>query len=620
MSSHYVAGPLPPAPGDAGGDPPTMSVPDWVPGVFSPEAAVIAGAVLALLVLLLFLVWVVRRLRKGEGATADSSSDQDPWVRRLIGAILISVPLLLALTFYGSFHAVEKFAEKAHVDPAWIPPVAIDGTLVVFLLFDLLFARLGRPNEFVKQTTRGFIALTLVANAAAGWGSMAAVFLHIPAPLAIVVLTEVSRQALVAEARKKDGMEPFDAIPFMRWVLAPRATFGLWRWMILRDVRSYSTALATDTVRRDALAIVDSSPAGTIPGYLARRLREGMDVSATAARVRALAGVDDEPFVPTPSTPTADGSTPPSPVEVRSGVEAPVSATLSATPDAPGGVEPASGGVDAGVETSDGSPVVQGPSHGVPVPDPTPSEGVGVERVETPPVPVAESGGVQSDPPGSGLVLHSDTADEPVPTTDAGVDVSERGVSETVGVRPPATTEGEGDEDGPEDDGPRGGGAPTPPAPAVVPGQMSVADVLPPLDSMAPVRPDPLETARIALDGPVWDEVADDTRAKKPRIMALLWECAGDVTAARAAWTDRTEGEEFPPDTYRSGRGYAHQWHKALTAYLIERHGHVDEVRALLSGAGVDHTHEGVDAALAEWESAHGHQVIQFRRPTPTGL
>ena len=273
-------------------DPAPAWWPEWAPP-FSAETATVTAALAALVILVVLVIVAVRRRRS-------TPTVGDPWIRRLVAMIALAAPFMLGLTFFGSFYAVQELAAARGVHPSWVPPLAIDGILGLFLLVDLLFARMGTPQSLVKNVTRGFILLTLVANATSGWGDAVAIFLHIPAPLALVVMTEVARQALVDEARKSKGQEPFDPIPFMRWVLDPVGTFTLWRRMILQDVRSYAVALAHEADRRDALAILATLEDEAVPAYLSRRLRVGMDIP-TPARCTGLG--DETACSPRPPPP-----------------------------------------------------------------------------------------------------------------------------------------------------------------------------------------------------------------------------------------------------------------------------------------------------------------------------
>src|SRR5690625_5256315 len=261
-------------------------LPEWVPGLIpAAETARWAAAALGVLLILVFAAALYRRVRGPAPARGDL------YEKRLIRIALVLAPIMLGLAFIGSFHAVYHLADARDVEPAWVPPLAIDGILVLFLVVDLLFAKQGRPNAFVKSTTRGFVAFTLVANGIAGFPDMIAVLLHIPAPLGIVVITEVTRQALVRQAKRDAGEHEFEPIPLTRWFLAPVSTFLLWRWRVLHDIRSYHEALNTDVVRRDALAMLgdlSDTQRRQVPGYLRRRLRTGMHVHHTAHAVRSL--------------------------------------------------------------------------------------------------------------------------------------------------------------------------------------------------------------------------------------------------------------------------------------------------------------------------------------------
>lgn len=602
---------------------PADLIPEWL----SPQVATVGAAVLGTLVLVVFLALVVRRIRGGK---KDEKKEGDPWTRLLLVLVLGTSPVMIALTFYGSFHAVEQLAFKNGVSPSWIPPVAIDGILLLFLFLDLLFARLNRPSPFVQTVTRGFIVLTLVANAASGWPNPVAVLLHVPAPLALVVLTEVARRALVEDAEDRNGeTDKFDRVPWQRWLLDPLGTASLRRWMILFHVTDYRQALAADMARRDALAILRSlspSQRAQVPGHLSRRLRQGMNLAATVREVRMLAATVTAGYHLAPrgvpsvspstvsstragsSTPGVDEGTTPASTSTADRVDVHVESTHPSTPAPAGGVDEAPVRVDHRVD-ADGADEAPAP---VADPVPTPAG---------PSVPAPRVDEVDQDPAGEAnrVDVHMGQGwrtpgvhhAAPGPVWDeAPNEVDANGADEAPAPVVALDTDTDGDEDGPDDDGPRGGGggAPTPVPVDVVPGQISVDEALAQV-----AAPSPLDVARVALDAPVWDDL-DEAATKKAQVMALLWEFSGDAAAVRDAYAERT-GQEVPRDLYRKGpRGYAWAWHHQVTAYLIREYGHADTVRAVLADAGVDHDHEAVTAALDEWSDTHSHQVIQFRR------
>ncbi|MEU3025959.1 DUF2637 domain-containing protein [Nocardiopsis alba] len=650
-----MMGPLPPASGDGGPPPADTGMVQWWPAwaVLSPQAALTIAAVAGVLFLVLFVVLlVVRKLRSqkqqpapSSGAGSGQDKRPDPWVRRIIILLLIAAPIMLGLTFYGSYHAVRDLALDAGYPEgqAHIPPLAIDGMLVVLLLFDLLFARMNKPNPFVQNMTRLFIWFTLVANAAAGYPDVIAVFLHIPAPLAIVVMTEVARAAILEqaaedEAETENGHKPpkrFDKIPFMRWLLAPRSTWGVWRGMILSHQTDYRVALDADMERRDALATLRAlspSQRAQVPGHLARRLRQGMYLTETVREVRALAATVTAGFHLQDVRPvqrpvhTRDAS-PTGDVErhvdealavASVGVDVHTASTAAYTPAPETAFEDVERHVD---ETAVGEVADRSANPTADVRS-TPAHTTDVDEADPAPAPVSETVDVHTGPVDEASFVHTDDSGlvwDRVPdgwTEDATWTVV------TPAPTPDVDTQGDHDEDDGgdgDDDGPRGGGgapAPTAAPVGVLPGQTTIADAVAETETEVSVPvPGPLDVARTALDVPTWDEAT----TKKARVMALLWETHGDVTAVRAAYADRT-GEEVPRELYRAGeRGYAYQWHHTVTTYFIGEYGHADTVRAILADAGVDHTHEAVDAALSDWSDTHSDTVLQFRRPVHTG-
>lgn len=610
----------------------TDQLPGWVPDLLPvAETARWAAAVLGLLVLGAVLVHLYRRVRGPVPVqTGNGGPEGDRTEKRLIRIALVLAPIMLGVTFIGSFHAVYHLAERHGVAPAWVPPLAIDGILVLFLVADLLFAKQGNPNAFVKQTTRGFIAFTLVANGISGFPDVVAVLLHIPAPLGIVVITEVTRQALVRQAKRNAGEQEFEPIPLTRWFLAPVSTFLLWRWRVLHDIRSYSDALRTDMIRRDALAMLkdlSDSQRRQVPGYLRRRLRTGMDVIRTAGSVRSLVStlmVGAHLPVHTRPVPARTSSTP----APRAGEGVHPESTRGSTPDVytPPEVHPVSTpaytpGPESRPAEVDGQVYTRVDETGPQDPETVPEES-GPAPVSTP----APTTGVYTpsdgvDGPEAAHSVHVDAGWTSTPQDIRPADTADQtGTSNLVPARADVSETGaddEDDEDGPEDDGPRGGGGAPAPRTPVVAGQGHT-----PVDA----GPDPIQYRQAfqVLGGQHWYRLPEDA-TKKDQLMTLLWEFSGDTRVVRDVYRSRTGEGRVPSDLSRhpgekSRPGYAWQWHHELAEYLVKTLGHVDTVRDVLERAGVDLAYPAIASVLDEWEHVNRSEVIQFRPYTRTGV
>lgn len=209
----------------------------------------------------------------------------------IIGVVTVSM-IMIGVAFFGSFHAISGVAEGKEMDHSWLPAVMIDAGLVAFILLDLFMTKQAMPQKLLKHAVRGFTALTVIANAIAGWPDAVAVLLHIPAALGILVITESARTYLLRKMKKQAGQE-YDPIPIQRWFLSPIPTFLLWRRMLLWGETSYEKALDTDITRRDWIDQCKALGSGwkkQVPANLRRQLRQGVRLDSVGPRVAQIIG------------------------------------------------------------------------------------------------------------------------------------------------------------------------------------------------------------------------------------------------------------------------------------------------------------------------------------------
>lgn len=163
---------------------------------------------------------------------------------------------LAGLGGYGSFAAVDAVAKEygfgAH---SWIVPIGVDLGILALLVVDLVLEQLDMPLAPLRWLAWTFTAATI-------WFNMAAVDadlpwhervtgqgMHAAMPLLFIAFMEGVRHAV----RRRTGMTSqrrMDGIRLSRWFLSPTGTFGIWRRMVLWEVRSYRTGLVLEKHRR----------------------------------------------------------------------------------------------------------------------------------------------------------------------------------------------------------------------------------------------------------------------------------------------------------------------------------------------------------------------------------
>ncbi|WP_181019998.1 DUF2637 domain-containing protein [Nonomuraea typhae] len=156
------------------------------------------------------------------------------------------------LGFVNSFDSVRAAAEPSFGPLAWTVPLGIDLGIAVFSALDIVLARLGMRVRWLRFIPWALTGATVYLNIAAYLSAdpidWIAVVAHAVLPLLWVVAVEVGAHVIRkrADLAKADRM---DGIRRSRWLLAPAATFALWRRMVLWEIRSYPDALARERTR-----------------------------------------------------------------------------------------------------------------------------------------------------------------------------------------------------------------------------------------------------------------------------------------------------------------------------------------------------------------------------------
>jgi Protein of unknown function (DUF2637) len=142
-----------------------------------------------------------------------------------------------------SFARVSDVAEPYFGSLAPAVPLGIDLGIAAFTGLDLLMTRMHMRTRWLRLFPWGLIATTVYANIA-GEPDLIGQVLHGVLPCLWIVLVEAGAHMVrVRAGLAGEGKVKRDRIPFSRWLLAPRSTVRLWRWMILWGERSYDAGL-----------------------------------------------------------------------------------------------------------------------------------------------------------------------------------------------------------------------------------------------------------------------------------------------------------------------------------------------------------------------------------------
>ncbi|MDX3356465.1 DUF2637 domain-containing protein [Streptomyces sp. ME01-24h] len=169
--------------------------------------------------------------------------------RILIGVVVTGAVVIAAIGFTGSYAAVRELAlRKGFGAFANVFPIGIDAGIVVLLALDLLLTWLRIPFPLLRQTAWLLTAATIAFNGAAAWPDPLGVGMHGIIPILFVVSVEAARHAIgrIADVTADKHME---SVRLVRWLLAPFATFRLWRRMKLWELRSYDEVIRVEQER-----------------------------------------------------------------------------------------------------------------------------------------------------------------------------------------------------------------------------------------------------------------------------------------------------------------------------------------------------------------------------------
>jgi hypothetical protein len=212
---------------------------------------------------------------------------------KVTGAVAAGVGALGLIGFVNSFAAVRDAAEESFGRLAWTVPTGIDLGIAVFSALDIVLARLDMRLPWLRLVPWSLTAATVYLNLAHAEDGFAMVA-HIAGPALWVIAVEVGAHVARVRAGLASGRR-MDRIRASRWLLAPVPTLGLWRRMVLWEIRSYPAALARERDRVLALtALQDAHGRWAWRWRGARggpgRLPAGRDVPPPGARSRSSLG------------------------------------------------------------------------------------------------------------------------------------------------------------------------------------------------------------------------------------------------------------------------------------------------------------------------------------------
>jgi len=151
------------------------------------------------------------------------------------------------LGFANSFAAVSAAARPSFGALAPTVPLGIDLGIAIFAALDIVLARLDMRPKWVRLVPWALTAATVYLNVA-GQHTWFGRIAHAVFPALWVIAVEAGAHVIRVRAGLAAGTA-MDRIRASRWLLAPVRTAGLWRRMVLWEIRSYPDALARERNR-----------------------------------------------------------------------------------------------------------------------------------------------------------------------------------------------------------------------------------------------------------------------------------------------------------------------------------------------------------------------------------
>src|SRR6266496_1556447 len=168
-------------------------------------------------------------------------------------AVVAGAAGMLGLTgFVVSFERVSVAARPSFGAMAPAVPLGVDLAILVFSAAGLLLAWLDMPARWVRLVPAALTGVTIALNVS-GERDLFGITAHAALPslwvLAVALAEHIVRHRLAIDTGTR-----MDTVRLSRWLLAPLATAGLWRRMVLWEVRSYPEALVWERHRLLATA------------------------------------------------------------------------------------------------------------------------------------------------------------------------------------------------------------------------------------------------------------------------------------------------------------------------------------------------------------------------------
>ncbi|MGW6865887.1 DUF2637 domain-containing protein [Streptomyces sp. NPDC054901] len=174
-------------------------------------------------------------------------------MRALIVAAALCAAVVAGIGFVGSYTALRDLAmRRGFGDFAYVFPVGIDAGIVAMYALDLILVWRRMPKPMLRLLAHALTLATIVFNAYSGarppLEDPLGAAMHAVMPVLFVAVVEAVRHLIIKTNRLSLTAET-GRVPLHRWVLAPVATWKLWRRMRLWEISSYTQMVAMERDR-----------------------------------------------------------------------------------------------------------------------------------------------------------------------------------------------------------------------------------------------------------------------------------------------------------------------------------------------------------------------------------
>lgn len=173
-------------------------------------------------------------------------------LKAAVVAVGVAVAMLGTLGFANSFERVDLHAQHTFRGLAWSVPIGIDLAILIVSALDIILAHQHMRIPWLRFIPWALTAVTIKLNTdnLPGQAPLTSFdkLAHGVLPGLWALSVEVGAHVVRMRA-DLNSATAMDRVRLSRWLLAPTATAGLWRRMVLWEETSYTAALARERAR-----------------------------------------------------------------------------------------------------------------------------------------------------------------------------------------------------------------------------------------------------------------------------------------------------------------------------------------------------------------------------------